>query len=243
MIIGAVLGVIPEVLIDGIITHHQLAPSNEPGKSTLTVTGSDVSVMLDMEEKNEKYENQPDFVIFTRLIAAYAQFGLVPQPTPTADVPIMLQRIPRQQETDLKFIQRMAKRNGYVFYVEPVTFGVNTAYFGPEKPAQHPATSPHAKHGAIDQLRFVELRAGRAGSGRDERHVHGSDFQDHDSRAVAAIVEGAPAVDVPCAGSAHRPAARYLEPGPGASRHDGRRRRDQRARRGDWSGLGRHRAL
>jgi hypothetical protein len=132
VVIGVILGAIPEVLIDGIITHHQVAPSNDPGMSTLTVTGTDVSVMLDLEEKNEKYENQPDFVIFTRLIAAYAQFGLVPEPTPTTDIPIMLQRIPRQQETDLKFIQRMARRNGFVFYIEPVTFGVNTAYFGPE---------------------------------------------------------------------------------------------------------------
>jgi hypothetical protein len=132
VIIGVLLGASPEVLIDGIITHHQHAPSAEPGQSTLTVTGKDVSIMLDLEEKNEKYENQPDFLIVTQLLASYAQYGLVPQVTPTTDVPIMLERIPRQHETDLKFIQRMAQRNGFVFYVEPLTFGVNTAYWGPE---------------------------------------------------------------------------------------------------------------
>lgn len=132
VIIGVLLGVVPEVLIDGIITHHQHAPSAEPGESTLTVTGKDVSIMLDLEEKNEKYENQPDFLIATQLIASYAEYGLVPQVTPTVDVPIMLDRIPRQHETDLRFIQRMAERNGFVFYVEPITFGVNTAYWGPE---------------------------------------------------------------------------------------------------------------
>jgi hypothetical protein len=132
VIIGVLLGVIPEVLIDGIITHHEITPSNEPGRSTLTVSGRDVSVMLDLEEKDESYPNQPDFVIVTSLLARYAQYGLVPMPVPTADVPIMLQRIPRQSETDLRFIQRLAQRNGYVFYIEPLTFGVNTAYFGPE---------------------------------------------------------------------------------------------------------------
>ena len=132
VVVGVALGVVPEVLIDGIIAHHQVTPSNEPGMSTLTVTGTDLRQMLDLEEKNEKYANQPDFVIFTRLISDYAKYGLVPQPTPTTDVPIELQRIPRQQETDLKFIQRMAERNGFVFYIEPVTFGVNRAYFGPE---------------------------------------------------------------------------------------------------------------
>ena len=132
VVIAVALGVIPEVLIDGMIAHHQLAPSNEPGMSTLTVTGKDLRQVLDLEEKNEKYENQPDFVIFSQLIKAYARYNLVPQPTPTTDLPIELQRIPRQHETDLKFIERMAKRNGFVFYIEPVTFGVNRAYFGPE---------------------------------------------------------------------------------------------------------------
>jgi len=132
VVIGVVLGATPEVLIDGIVAHHQVVPSNLPGMSTLTVTGRDLRQMLDLEERDEKYENQPDFVIFTSLIANYAKFGLVPQATPTTDVPIELQRIPRQHETDLRFIERMAERNGFVFYVEPVTLGVNTAYFGPE---------------------------------------------------------------------------------------------------------------
>jgi len=132
VIIGVVLGVLPEVLIDGIITHHQLEPGTGEGTSRLIVTGKDVSAMLDLEEKNDKYENQPDFLIVTRLIAGYMQYGLVPAVTPTTDIPIMLQRIPRQHETDLAFIKRLAQRNGYVFYIEPLTFGVNTAYWGPD---------------------------------------------------------------------------------------------------------------
>lgn len=138
VVVGVLMGAMPEVLIDGIITHHQVTPSNEPGKSTLTVTGKDVSVMLDLEEKNEQYPNQPDSVIVTQLLASYAQYGLVPQPAPTTDIPIELERVPRQHETDLKFIQRLAQKNGYVFYVEPVTFGVSTAYWGPEARASLP---------------------------------------------------------------------------------------------------------
>ncbi len=132
VVIGVVLGVIPEVLMDGIITHYQFQPSSEPGRTSLTVIGRDMSVMLDLEEKNESYPNQPDFLIVGRIVATYAQYGLVPVPTPTTDVPIILQRIPRQQETDLRFLQRLAQRNGFVFYIEPLTFGVNHAYFGPE---------------------------------------------------------------------------------------------------------------
>ncbi|HLG14209.1 MAG TPA: hypothetical protein VJH03_06865 [Blastocatellia bacterium] len=132
VIIGVLLGAMPQVLIDGIIAHHQVAPSAEPGASTLSVTGKDVSVMMDLEEKNASYENQSDDVIVTQLIGAYAQYGLVPKTGPTTYTPLATEHTPRQAETDLKFIQRMAQRNGYVFYVEPVTFNVNTAYWGPE---------------------------------------------------------------------------------------------------------------
>jgi phage protein D len=147
------------VLIDGIVTNHQVAPSNDPGKSTLTITGSDLTVALDYEEKNASYENLTDSVIFTTLIASYAQYGLVPQATVTTDVPLVTDRIPRQQETDLKFIQRMAERNGFVFYIEPVTFGVNTAYFGPEPRTGTPQPALSMNMGAstnIDSLSFSQ---------------------------------------------------------------------------------------
>jgi hypothetical protein len=152
VIIGVLIGALPEVLIDGIITHQQLQPSNEPGGSTLTVTGRDVSVMLNLEERNESYQNQTDSLIVMRLIAQYAQYGLLPQVTPTTDIPIMIQRIPRQHETDLAFIQRMAQRNGYVFYVEPVTVGVNTAYWGPENRLSVPQSALTMNMGAATNV-------------------------------------------------------------------------------------------
>ncbi|HEY0172994.1 MAG TPA: hypothetical protein VGB98_18415 [Pyrinomonadaceae bacterium] len=132
VIIGVMIGAMPSALIDGIVTHHEVAPSNEPGMSTLTVKGRDLSVLLGLKQRDEAYQNQPDFLIVTRLIASYAQYGLVPRVTPTTDVPIFLDRIPRQTaETDLQVIRRLAEKNGFVFYVEPLTFGVNTAYWGP----------------------------------------------------------------------------------------------------------------
>ena len=131
VLIAVVLGVVPEVLIDGIITQHSITPSNEPGRSTLTVTGTNLSVMLDLEEKNDPKKNQPDFVIVAGILGSYATYGLIPAVTPTTDVPIELQRIPRQRETDLACIRRLAGDNGFVFYIEPVTLGVNKAYWGP----------------------------------------------------------------------------------------------------------------
>jgi hypothetical protein len=129
--IAAILGVVPEVLIDGVITHHQLAMSNEPGTGTLTVQGTDVSTLLDLEERSASYPNQPDSVIMFQMVAKYPLLGFVPTITPTTDIPIEIQRIPRQTGTDLAFIRSTARRNGFVFYVEPITLGVNTFYWGP----------------------------------------------------------------------------------------------------------------
>jgi hypothetical protein len=85
IIIGVFLGVVPEVLIDGVITNHQIAPSSEPGMSTLSVTGKDLSQMMDLTEINDRYPNQSDSVIVTRLLANYAQYGLIPAVTQTTE--------------------------------------------------------------------------------------------------------------------------------------------------------------
>jgi hypothetical protein len=155
--IAAVVGVVPEVLIDGIITRHDLQPSAEPGQSILTVTGTDVTVMMDLDEKNDLHSNQPDSVIVTKLVARYAQYGLIPTVTPTTDIPLEIQRIPRQHETDLAFIRRAADRNGFVFYVEPVTVGVNRAYWGPVVRTGVPQPALTLGLGAASNLRSLSF--------------------------------------------------------------------------------------
>jgi hypothetical protein len=133
VILGVVINVLPQVLIDGIITHHQVMPGNQPGESRLVVTGEDISLKLDLEEKSEIFPNQSDSVIVTGLLAQYADLGLVPKLTPTTDFPIEIDRVPTQQGTDLGYIQELAQRNGFVFYLEPTAVpGLNTAYWGLE---------------------------------------------------------------------------------------------------------------
>ena len=133
VIIMATVGIVPKVLIDGVITHIQLNASNDPGQSTILVTGEDVGVMMDIEEKSETYPSQPDSVIVTRIIASYARYGLVPMVIPPAalDVPLVTDRIPSQHGTDLSYITWLARCHGYVFYIEPQAPGVSTGYWGP----------------------------------------------------------------------------------------------------------------
>lgn len=134
VILMVTLGILPQVIMDGIITNQQLSPSNDPGGSTLTITGEDVSVMMDRDEKNVEHPAQPENVIATKIIGQYAQYGLVPQvlPPPSLDAPPPTERIPTQQGTDLAYLQDLARRYNYVFYISPGPApGSNIAYWGP----------------------------------------------------------------------------------------------------------------
>ena len=167
--IALLIGASLEPLINGVIYHHQVVPSNEPGMSRLTVTGRDVSVLLDLEEKNDQYKNQPDFVIVNRVLANYATDGVLPPylVTPTADVPLELFRVPRQHETDLALLRRLAKSNGYVFYLEPVTLGVTSAYWGPENRATLPQPALSVNLGSatnVTSLQFAQDALAPVGS-------------------------------------------------------------------------------
>lgn len=124
----------PRVLFDGIITHQQLTPGNRPGEATFTITGEDLSVMLDLEEKSVEHPAQDETVIAQKLIASYAQYGLIPKviPPTVLDPPLAIERVPVQQDTDLQYLKKMAERYGYVFYITPGPAPLtNTAYWGP----------------------------------------------------------------------------------------------------------------
>lgn len=157
VIIGVVLGITPEVLIDGIITHHQVKVSGG-ASGELTVTGKDLTCLMDLDEHNAGYDNQSDSGIAQRLLGTkYASLGLWPVVRPTTDVPVQTDKIPSQQETDLAFLHRIAARNGFVFYVEPITFGLNRAYWGPENRLGLPQPALTQDMGAATNLRSLDF--------------------------------------------------------------------------------------
>jgi phage protein D len=120
------------VIFDGTITNHQLSVSNNPGQSTLTVTGEDVSGMLDLKERSKTYQNTADSKIVSTILGAYPELGLVPDIPQTTQATSDVERITSQQDTDLGIIAKLAKRNSFIFYVEPSRIPTqNKAYFGP----------------------------------------------------------------------------------------------------------------
>jgi phage protein D len=125
------LGVLPQVLIDGIITNHQLAPSNAPGGSRLVVTGDDIGRQLNLKDQNKTFKNQSDSEIVRTILNGYSEYLLTRDITTTDTRRQENDGITTQQDTDLAFIQKLATRNGFVFYIEPTAVpGQNKAYWG-----------------------------------------------------------------------------------------------------------------
>jgi hypothetical protein len=148
VIVVVTIAGVPHVLMDGVITRQDVAPSSEPGASQVTVTGEDLSLMMDLDDYS--YVSFPGMAAEARVamvLGKYAMYGMVPAvvPNPTFfDVPLPTERIPSQKGgmrargapckgTDLAYIEALANENGYVFYIEPGPLpGMNIAYWGPE---------------------------------------------------------------------------------------------------------------
>ncbi len=126
----------PNVLMDGVMTNQQVSPGSNPGESTLTITGEDLSKVMALQDfSGLPYPAMPPEVRILLILAKYAIFGMIPLVIPSlfTDVPIPVERLPIHQGTDLEYIKQLASDVGYVFYVDPGPVpGTNTAYWGPE---------------------------------------------------------------------------------------------------------------
>jgi len=136
VILMATTGALPQVLMDGIVTHHEFAPDAMRGSSTLTITGEDLTVAMNqIDLSGLPFPGMSPDVRVTTILAKYAMFGVVPAVVPAIapDVPIPIDKIPTQKGTDLAYIRQLAKEAGYVFYIEPGPLpGISTAYWGPQ---------------------------------------------------------------------------------------------------------------
>ena len=135
VILIATVNGMPEVLVDGVITRQDMTPG-ENGKATLTITGTDLTALMDrFDLSGFLYPAMPPNIQVMMILAKYAVFGMIPAVLPPlfVDVPIPTDRIPAQHGTDLYHIRKLARDVGYVFYLVPGPVpGTNTAYWGPE---------------------------------------------------------------------------------------------------------------
>lgn len=135
VIVAVILDGTPTVLVDGVVTRQDLAPADDPGASTLTLTGEDLTVVMDVDYVHACYPALTTEARVALICLKYGAYGIVPLAIPPllTDTPNPIDQIPVQTSTDLDHIQALARLAGYVFYIDPGPVpGVNTAYWGPE---------------------------------------------------------------------------------------------------------------
>ena len=135
-ILVATVNGIANVLIDGVITNNQIAPGDKGSNSTLTITGRDLTALMDQSNwSGFPFPACPREARVALLLAKYAFFGVLPIIIPSVliDISLPIESIPGQQGTDLQYIRSMAAEVGYVFYIAPGPKpGLSTAYWGPQ---------------------------------------------------------------------------------------------------------------
>lgn len=161
VVIIATLRGFPNVLMDGLVTNQQLAPSDQPGQFHLTITGEDLSLAMDVVDKIVPYPAFPELAIINTILAPYALLGIIPIVIPPSISPIKSPTqgwITQPKLTDRAYIKQMAQKCGYVFYVQPGPLPMQSiAYFGPDGnlPVPQPALSINLDaHSNVESLSF-----------------------------------------------------------------------------------------
>jgi hypothetical protein len=138
VVVVVLFNLTPTVLIDGFITQVQLTPSEEPGASTLSITGEDVSVMMDLEQTTFPFTAMADVAQVAAVLAKYPLLGfagaiIIPPVVP--DFPLPSREVPIQNSTDYEHLNELSAKHGYVFYVRPGLLpNTNIPYWGPSVP-------------------------------------------------------------------------------------------------------------
>ncbi|MFD5058175.1 MULTISPECIES: hypothetical protein [unclassified Streptomyces] len=176
----------PTVILDGLIVRQEVGASNQPGQSTLTVTGEDLTLLMDLEERTDRYPNLAPAQRVDRILRRYADYGIDPwiireqihQP------PREQLRVDYQTGTDLQYLNELARANGYTFYLEPgARLGRSIAFWGPEQrlgQRQHALNVNMDNNSTVDQLTFAY-----DGTAREEPQARVQDPRTRDVRLLA----------------------------------------------------------
>ncbi len=144
-----------EQLIRGYITSHRIRYDKDPGASYIEVLGVDESLLMNIEEKIVAWKNLADSDIVTRILNNY---GFTPkventQPSYAEDEVTTMQR-----GTDLAFVRRMARRNGFEFFLETdAAAGITTGHFHKPVLSNKPQKDIAIAFGEDSNVRTLEL--------------------------------------------------------------------------------------
>lgn len=157
----------PTMLMDGIITSIQLSPSSDTNGSRVTVTGEDISAMMDLIEINQAFPpGSTDVAIVSMLLGRYAGYNVVPDVRGLAMIPganqphTPIDAAPSYNGTDRKIIEEIAKKHECTFYIDPLTAPlVNRAWVGPPERIGVPQRALTFNMGPLSNVNSIQFSA------------------------------------------------------------------------------------
>lgn len=115
-----------ECLVKGPVCSQKIHFEHGGQASWLEVQGADNSIGMDREFMSEIWTNVTDGEVVMRIAGDY---GLVPDVATTNTRHLETKHSLVQRETDLRFIRRLARRNGCYFWITSNELGIETAHF------------------------------------------------------------------------------------------------------------------
>jgi len=120
---------LPEAIINGYVTGQSVRYSATAGDTVLEVTGMDATLLMNLEEKVKAWPNMPDSAIAA---AIFGEHTLIPRLQVTAPQRFEPQSSTLQRGTDIRFLRRLARRNGFECYVQADALtGLDQGFFQP----------------------------------------------------------------------------------------------------------------
>jgi hypothetical protein len=163
---------VPQALINGYVAAHQVTWSDTPGETILEVTGLDKTLLMNLQEKVMPWPSMPDSAIAA---AIFGQYTIVPKIQVTPPYLIEPEGTTIQRGSDIRFLRRLAMRNGFDCYVLPEpTTGIDFGHFEPRTTIGVPQAVLSVHMGASSncsefKVRYEMLRpTGAIGAGLDE---------------------------------------------------------------------------
>lgn len=121
-------GMAPSFLVYGPIVRQDIVVVDGGAGSTLEVVGGDLCLAMDREDKSKVWSNVTDSLAATEVVTSRS-YNLVPDIDPTTTMHSDNTHPLVQRESDLRFVRRLARRNGFWFWITTKGPMMNFAHF------------------------------------------------------------------------------------------------------------------
>jgi hypothetical protein len=127
-----------QCLVKGPVGTQQIHFEHGGSGSYLEVGGSDTSITMDRQAKSAVWADVTDSSVVTSILSSA---GLTPDVATTPAGHFEAKHTMVQRESDLSFVHRLARRNGYAFWVTSDEKGLQTGHFKPPPVTDRPSAT------------------------------------------------------------------------------------------------------